>query len=86
MLTLNRGQFVEVRVMLFCQGFPGNFFCLLVPGMRSLSLSSFWGESGVHVVAYALPKSCKEHLISARKVLLDVELSHKSLKSYFGAK
>ncbi len=53
--------------------------------MRSLSLSSFWGESGVHVVAYAIPSKCN-HLVSKRRLLLDVELCHKSLKSFFGAK
>ena len=51
-----------------------------VPGMRNTDLRNFWGESPLHVVAYSLPKECKSHDKEKRRLLLDVELIHSSLK------
>ena len=66
-------QYVDFETWTICR----------VPGMRSLPLSSFWGDSGLHVCAYALPPECgDQHDTSKRRMLLDVELLHSSLPSF----
>lgn len=57
---------------------------LRIPGMRNLALESFWGESPLHFVVYALPKEESEavHNVSKRLVLLDVEVIHRTLKMF----
>ena len=59
-----------------------NWNIVRVPGMRGVELSTFWAESPLHVVAYSLPKDCKVHDKTKRRVLLDVELMHESLAGY----